>query len=97
MGAWSDGNGAMVWTRDTATGETRRRTVPFVLFTFGLITLTEPPVTGYVRAYVRTPFEGTDGNRARWLSEAKRVRRIETRRTNGRTRATSETPRTEDG
>ena len=36
MDARSDGNGAMVWTRDTATGETRRgdephRTVPFYL------------------------------------------------------------------
>jgi hypothetical protein len=92
-GIWCDG--VDPGYRDGGDDEATNRTVPFVLFTFGLITLTEPPVTGYVRAYVRTPFEGTDGNRARWLSEAKRVRRIETRgRTDVRAR---DVGNTEDG
>ena len=99
MDARSDGNGAMVWTRDTATGETRRGDEPHrtVLFTFGLITLTEPPVIGYVRACAHTHGVRGDGRKPREVVERSRAGQTNRNaRTNGRTNA-RDVGNTEDG
>ena len=81
-------------------GEARRddvphRTVRFIYVRFDYVDGTAGDwVRTYVRTYVHTPFEGTDGNRARWLSEAGQTNR--NARTNERTYA-RDVGNTEDG
>ena len=80
-------------------GEARRRFVPYRTVRF-IIYVRFDYVDGtagdWVRTYVHThtPFEGTDGNRARWLSDAGQTNR--NARTNERTHA-RDVGNTEDG
>jgi hypothetical protein len=71
MDAWSDGNGAMVWTRDTATGEARRRTAPYrtVRFIYVRFDYVDGTAGDWVRTCVRTHTVRGDGRKPREVVE----------------------------